>query len=87
MTELEILDRDILGLKELLRVAWMELARSSLSAHERRETRNRITICSAELRRHLEQLEASRIRKQQPEESDRRSTPKPQLRLLLPEGY
>jgi hypothetical protein len=86
MTELEILDRDIRGLKELLRVAWMELASPARAPHERREARNRITICSAELRRHLEQLETRKPRKQPAEEQFRPMMVKPQLRLL-PEGY
>jgi hypothetical protein len=86
MTELEILDRDIRGLKELLRVAWKELASSALTPHERREARNRITLCSAELRRHIEQAEAHKVPKQPSEEPNRASVAKPQLRLL-PDGY
>jgi hypothetical protein len=86
MTELEILDRDIRSMKELLRVAWMELASPLLTPHERREARNRITLCSAELRRHLEQAEARKVRKQPSEERGRPGLVKPQLRLL-PEGY
>ena len=84
MTELEVLDRDIGGLKELLRVAWSELASSALTPHERRETRNRITLCSAELRRHLQTLEAERIRLRQQslEQTSSPSIEKPQLRLL-----
>jgi hypothetical protein len=86
MTELEVLDRDIRGLKELLRVAWKELASPALTPHERREARNRITLCSAELRRNLEALEAERasLRKQALERQA--SCSKPQLRLLQ-EGY
>jgi hypothetical protein len=88
MTELEILDRDIRGLKELLRVAWKELASSSLTPHERREARNRITLCSAELRRNLQALEAGRagLRKQALEQQGGRSASKPKLRLLQ-DGY
>jgi hypothetical protein len=88
MTGLEVLDRDIRGLKELLRVAWKELASSSLTPHERREARNRITLCSGELRRNLQALEAERAssRKQALEQQGGRSASKPQLRLLQ-EGY
>jgi hypothetical protein len=84
MTELDVLDRDISGLKELLRVAWRELASSSLTPHERREARNRITLCSAELRRNIETLEAARgrLRKQSLEQQAGRSAAKPTLRLL-----
>ena len=86
MAELEVLDRDISGLKELLRVAWMELARASLTPYERREARNRIMLCSAELRRHLAQAELGKSRKQSTEEASVRSAAKPKLRLL-PDGY
>lgn len=86
MTELEVLDRDISGLKELLRVAWMELANASLTPYERREARNRITLFSAELRRHLEQIELGKSRKQSTEEPRGPSSVKPKLRLL-PDGY
>lgn len=84
MTELEVLDRDIRGLKELIRVAWKELASSSLTPHERREARNRITLCSAELRRNLQALETERanLRKQSLEQQSGHSASKPQLRLL-----
>ncbi len=50
MTELEGLDRDISGLKELLRVAWKHLANPLLAPFERREVRNQIKQCSSELR-------------------------------------
>jgi hypothetical protein len=88
MTELEVLDRDIGGLKELLRVAWQELSSSSLTPHERREARNRVTLCSAELRRGLQALEAERatLRKQALEQQGAPTPGKPQLRLLQ-EGY
>jgi hypothetical protein len=86
MTAPEFLDRDVRSLKELLRVAWMELASSSLTPYERREARNRITLCSAELRRHIEQAEAREAQKQAPEEPGRAALAKPKLRLL-PEGY
>jgi hypothetical protein len=88
MTELEVLDRDICGLKELLRVAWKELSSSSLTPHERREARNRVTLCSAELRRNLQALETQRasLRKQSLEQQGGPVSGKPQLRLLQ-DGY
>jgi hypothetical protein len=86
MTEPQLLERDIRSLKELLRVAWRELASPSLTPHERREARNRITLCSAELRRHFEQAEARKVGNQPSDEERRASVPKPQLRLL-PGGY
>jgi hypothetical protein len=86
MTELEAIDRDISSLKELIRVAWMQLANSSLTPHERREARNRITLCGDELRRHLKVTELRAIRKQSQEQPRDGGRIKPQLRLL-PDGY
>jgi hypothetical protein len=85
MTELEAIDRDIRSLKELLRVAWMELASPLLTPHQRREARNRITLCSTELRRHIQDAELRIVRKQAVEEPGG-GRAKPTLRLL-PEGY
>ena len=84
MTELEGLDRDISGLKELLRVAWKHLANPLLAPFERREVRNQIKQCSAELRGYLQTLEAERrgSRTQSLEEHGGRSFGKPKLRLL-----
>lgn len=65
MTELEAIDRDIRGLKELIRVAWMQLADPSLAAPERREARSRITECSKQLRGHLKEAELHIARKRQ----------------------
>jgi hypothetical protein len=86
MTELEAIDRDIRSLKELLRVAWMELASPLLTPHQRREARNRITLCSTELRRHIQDTELRTARKQAAEEPGAGGRAKPTLRLL-PEGY
>jgi hypothetical protein len=86
MTELDVLDRDISGLKELLRVAWLQLADASLTPFERREARNRITLCSAELRRHLAEAELRKARKQPRPEQGGQGPAKPKLRLL-PDGY
>ena len=86
MAEPELLDRDITNLRELLRIAWMELANASLTAFERREARNRITLCSAELRRHLAEAELRKSRKQPAEQQAAPSPVKPKLRLL-PDGY
>jgi hypothetical protein len=86
MTELEVLDRDIRSLKELLRLAWMQLANSSLTPFERREARNRITLCSDQLRRHIEDAELRNQSKQSPKQPSDPGRAKPQLRLL-PEGY
>jgi hypothetical protein len=83
MTELEVLDRDIGALKELLRVAWEHLANPLLSPFDRRETRNAIKQYSVELREYLQALEAERaFRKQVLKEHVDRSFGKPTLRLF-----
>lgn len=81
MTELEVLASNVHGLKELLRVAWRDLANPHLTSFDRREARNQINEYSAELRRYLQLIEAesSRARKQSLEESPGRGEPKPQL--------
>jgi hypothetical protein len=84
MTELEVLARNIHGLKELLRVAWRDLANPLLTPFDRREARNQINQYSAELRRYLQLIEAehSRARKQSLEQSAGPLSGKPQLRPL-----
>lgn len=62
MTELEVLDRNIDGLKTLLRVAWRDFANPSLPSFERRELRNQIRQYSVDLRRYLQLKEAERRR-------------------------
>ena len=52
MTELEVLDSNINGLKKLLKFAWKDLASPSLSPFEHREARNQIKQHSDELRRY-----------------------------------
>jgi hypothetical protein len=72
MTELEVLARNIHGLKELLRVAWRDLANPLLTSFERREARNHVNQYSAELRRHLQLIEAEQSRKRSLPEKPRR---------------
>jgi hypothetical protein len=83
MAELDVLNSTISQLKELLRVAWKDLANPLLTSFERREALNQIQIHSAELRRYLLVMEAKRTRsrKQLLEESSR-CREKPKLRLL-----
>jgi hypothetical protein len=84
MTELEVLTRNIHGLKELLRVAWRDLANPLLTPFERREARNQIHQYSAELRRHLRLVEAERDRSRQQAsaESVRHEPREPKFRVL-----
>jgi hypothetical protein len=62
MTELEILERRISEFKALLDDAWRSLSRSSLTTFERRELRNEMKRCGAELQRCLELVDAERGR-------------------------
>jgi hypothetical protein len=62
MTELEILERRISEFKALLDDAWRSLSRSSLTTFERRELRNEMKRCGAELQRCLELVDAERSR-------------------------
>lgn len=50
MTELYALDRQMDGLKKLLRIVWGDLANPLLAPLERRETRDQLKLHSAELR-------------------------------------
>jgi hypothetical protein len=83
MAEQDDLDAAVGALKELLRVAWKNLANPSLPPFERREVLNQIHIHSAELRRYLLAVEAKRIHsRKQLLEQQGRSPGRPKLRLL-----
>ena len=84
MTELDVLGRDVIGLKELLRVAWKDLANPLLTPFERREARNQINQYSIDLRRYLQLVEAerNRLRRKSQEQRGGLSFEKPKLRLL-----
>jgi hypothetical protein len=79
------LERTIDGLKEMLRVAWKDLANSLIPPFERRELRNRIKEHSTELRRYLQVMQArrSRVRSQSLEERGSHGSGKPKLRVLV----
>ena len=62
MAELEGLERNIRELKGWLNAAWRQLASSSPTKFERRELRNEMKRCSAELQRCLQLVEAERAR-------------------------
>jgi hypothetical protein len=83
MTEIEVLDRDIQGLKQLLHLAWEDLATKSFTPYEYREKRNEMDRCAAELRERLKAIEAERQRARE-RVQDRRTlqAQKVSLRLL-----
>lgn len=66
MTEMEVLDRNIDGLKKLLRVAWQDLANPLLPPSDHHEARNQIKHYSLDLQRYLQLkgVERSRPRNQ-----------------------
>jgi hypothetical protein len=61
MTDPDVIDCKIHELKEVQRVAWRQLADSTLTAFERREVRNQIRQSNNELRQYL-QMMSERVR-------------------------
>jgi len=61
MTDPDVIDCKIHELKEVQRIAWRQLADSTLTAFERREVRNQIRQSNNELRRYL-QMMSERVR-------------------------
>jgi len=82
MTDPDVLDCKIHELKEVQRVAWRQLANSSLTTFERREVRNQIRQSNNELRQYL-QMMAERVRfRVRPAEEVAEGFGKPNFRLL-----
>jgi hypothetical protein len=78
------LERTIEALKKLLSVAWTDLANPVLTPSERCEARDQIRQHGAELRRHLQAMEArlGRVRNESLHGQGGRSPGKPMLRLV-----
>jgi hypothetical protein len=72
-------DRDIRALQEWLRTAWRQLGDPSLTAFSRRELRNQMKQCSADLKAHLERAEAQQA---QPARDSNQPFARPELRIL-----
>ena len=81
MNQPAIFDNDIRALQEWLRSAWQQLGDPSLTAFTRRELRNQMKQCSADLRSHL-QLVATRQSEPAKAKDQARSFSKPELRIL-----
>ena len=79
MNQPAIFDTDIRALQEWLRTAWQQLGDPSLTAFTRRELRNQMKQCSADLRSHL-QLVATH--QSAPAKDQTRTFSKPELRIL-----
>jgi len=54
MNQPEILDSDIRALQQWLRAAWQQLGDPSITTFSRRELRNQMKQCSADLRARLQ---------------------------------
>ena len=78
MNQPQIYDRDIRALQEWLRSAWRQLGDHSLTTFDRRELRNQMKQCSADLKAHLAKFEAQRP----PARNFNQPLTRPELRLL-----
>jgi hypothetical protein len=79
MNQPVILDNNVRALQEWLRSAWQQLGDPSLTTFTRRELRNQMKQCSADLRSHL-QLVATRQSERAGDQT--RSVSKPEFRIL-----
>jgi len=79
MNQPAIFDQDIHALQEWLRAAWRQLGDPSLTAFTRRELRNQMKQCSADLR---SQLEKAAEGAPQPARDSAPTFRKPELRIL-----
>ena len=79
MNQPEILDSDIRAMQQWLRAAWQQLGDRSLTTFSRRELRNQMKQCSADLRERLQMVAEQQARPlQQPVPPYSR----PELRIL-----
>ena len=72
----DIRDRDIRALQEWLRTAWRQLGDHSLTTFDRRELRNQMKQCSADLKVQLASFQPP------PARNLNRPRTRPELRLL-----
>jgi hypothetical protein len=79
MTEPDIFDQEIHALQQRLRAAWQQLGDPTLTAFTRRELRNQMKQCSADLRSYLQKASE---RRSQPIHHPVRTFSKPELRIL-----
>jgi hypothetical protein len=79
MNQPAIFDNDIRALQEWLRSAWQQLGDPSLTAFTRRELRNQMKQCSADLRSHLQLVATNQS---EPARDQARRFSKPELRIL-----
>jgi hypothetical protein len=84
MTELEVIAKNIVGLKQLLRVAWEDLGSTHFSLSERHEIRSRMRQAASDLHHALQdfQDEHDRLRKLRIEKLEREGPGGAKLRLV-----
>ena len=78
MNQPAIFDQDIHALQEWLRAAWRQLGDPSLTAFTRRELRNQMKQCTADLRSYLQ----TATMRPEPVREASRTFSKPELRIL-----
>ncbi len=78
MNQPELSDSDIRALQERLRAAWKQLGDPSLTAFMRRELRNQMKQCTADLRSYLQMATMRPV----PVKEASRTFSKPELRIL-----
>ena len=79
MNQPEILDSDIRAMQQWLRAAWQQLGDRSLTTFSRRELRNQMKQCSADLR---ERLEMAAEQQSEPVQQPVPPYSRPELRIL-----
>ena len=79
MNQPEILDSDIRALQQWLRAAWQQLGDPSITTFSRRELRNQMKQCSADLR---ERLEMAAEQQSEPVQQPVPPYSRPELRIL-----
>jgi hypothetical protein len=80
MNQPEILDSDIRALQQWLRTAWQQLGDPALTAFARRELRNQMKQCNADLRELLQRVAEQQL--QQPVQPRTTNPAKPDMRIL-----
>jgi hypothetical protein len=79
MNQSELLESDIRALQQWLRDAWRQLGDPALTTFSRRELRNQMKQCSADLRACLERAAEQRL---EPTEPSIPAYSRPALRIL-----
>jgi len=79
MNQPEVLDSDIRALQQWLRAAWQQLGDPSLTPFSRRELRNQMKQCNADLR---ERLQMVAEQQSEPLQQPLPAYSRPELRIL-----